>query len=58
MGPTCAEDAGNNAHFTVSSNTLASAKVLSEAISKLRLDDAPVCKIHVTHDSGTALEKC
>ena len=52
MGPTCAEDAGNNAHFSVSSNTLASAEVPREAISKSRLDDAPVCEIHIRHDSG------
>ena len=37
---------------TLSQNTLAPAKVPSEAISKSHLDKVPVCEIHVRHDSG------
>lgn len=38
-------------HRKCSSNTLTSAKVLSEAISESCLDNAPACELHVRHDS-------
>ena len=37
---------------THAQNTLAPAKMPSEAISKSHLDKVPACEIHVRHDSG------
>ena len=47
------ESAHTHTHtYTHTENTLAPAKVPTEAISKSHLDKVPVCEIHVRHDSG------